>query len=130
SDNVHSINLMASAISRFRDPPKTISVLDARVVEPYQGTASLNFSVRLSSPAPAGGVQFDVATVAGGTATAGSDFVSRAVTAQVIPEGAREWTFTVDVLPDERTEGDEAVPVRLANVRGMQVYDAEALGVI
>ena len=130
SDNVRSINLMANTISRFRDPPNTISVMDARVVEPYQGPASLDFVVRLSSPAPAGGVTFDVATVGGGTATAGLDYVSHAATGQVIPEGEREWAFRVDVLPDERVEGDETVRVRLTNVRGMQVYDAEAVGVI
>ena len=130
SDNVRSINLMVEAVSRFRDPPNTISVLDAQVLEPYDGIATLNFPVRLSSPAPAGGVRFDVATVSSGTATAGLDYVSRSVTAQVIPEGEREWTFNVDVLPDELVEGDETVHVRLANVSGMQVYDAEAVGVI
>src|SRR5690606_34979394 len=63
SDNVRSINLMAETISRFRDPLNTISVLDAKVLEPYQNAARLGFLVRLSIPAPAGGVRFDIATV-------------------------------------------------------------------
>lgn len=130
SDNVRSINLMAETISRFRDPPNTISVMDAKVVEPYEGIASLRFPVRLSTPAPAGGVRFDVATVSSGTATDGSDYVARSVTGQVIPEGEREWMFNVDVLPDELVEGNETVNVRLSNVSGMQVFDAEAVGVI
>lgn len=130
SDNVRSINLMAETISRFRDPPNTISVMDAKVLEPYDGIARLNFLVRLSSPAPAGGVRFDIATVSGGTATAGDDYVPRSVVGHVIPEGEREWWFGVDVLPDELVEGDETVFVRLSNVSGMAVYDPEAIGLI
>lgn len=130
ADNVRSINLMAETISRFRDPPNTISVLDAKTVEPYTGVATLGFLVRLSTPAPAGGVRFDIATVSGGTATAGTDYRARSVTAQVIPAGEREWTFQVEVLPDTLVEGDETVRVRLSNVSGMQVFDAEAVGLI
>lgn len=130
SDNARSINLMAETISRFRDPPNTISVMDARALEPNEGSVQLNFVVRLSSPAPAGGVGFDIATVGGGTATPGSDYVARSGTGQVIPEGEREWSFQVEVLPDLLVEGDETVHVRLSNVSGMQVYDGEAVGVI
>lgn len=130
SDNVRSMNLMVETISRFRDPPNTISVLDAKVVEPYTGVATLNFPVRLSTPAPAGGVRFDIATVNGGTATAGTDYVAKSVTGQVIPAGEREWTFQVEVLPDTLVEGDETIRVQLANVSGMTVFDSEAAGLI
>ena len=130
SDNVRSINMMAETISRFRDPPNTISVMDARVIEPYSGYSTLSFKVRLSSPAPAGGVRFDIATVDGGTATAGADYTSKNLTGRVIPEGEREWWFDVDVLPDRQIEGDEHVLVRLSNVEGMEIYDEEGLGLI
>lgn len=130
SDNVRSINLMAETISRFRDPPNTISVMDAKVVEPYEGFASLAFLVRLSSPAPAGGVQFDIGTVEGGTATSGADYRPAMLRARVIPEGEKEKWFLVDVLPDELVEDDETVMVQLSNVRGMEVYDGEAVGLI
>ena len=130
SDNVRSMNLMVETISRFRDPPNTISVLDAKVLEPYTGVATLSFPVRLSTPAPAGGVRFDIATVSGGTATAGTDYLPRSVSGQVIPAGEREWTFQVEVLPDALVEGDETVRVRLTNVDGMPVFDSEAVGLI
>lgn len=130
ADNVRSIDLMAETISRFRDPPNTISVLGAKVVEPYGQVGHLSFIVRLSTPAPVGGVRFDIATIDGGTATAFQDYVPRTVTAQVIPEGQREWRFDVEVLPDELVEGDETVLVRLSNVSGMAVYDNEAVGLI
>src|SRR5690606_10416481 len=130
SDNVRSINLMAETISRFRDPLNTISVLDAKVLEPYQNAARLGFLVRLSTPAPAGGVRFDIATVGGGSASPGIDYVARTVTGQVIPEGERERLFEVAGLPDEGVEGDETLHARLSNISGMPVFDFEALGVI
>src|SRR5690606_7826495 len=109
ADNVRSINLMAGHVSRLRDPLGTISIRDARVFEDDLGSsrgATLVFDVRLSSPAPAGGVRFDVAVVAGGTATPGVDFTSASAVGQVIAAGQRDATFEVAVLPDTVIEPD------------------------
>lgn len=132
ADNVRSIGLMADKISRFRDPPNTISVLDAEAAfEPDAGVAVLTFEVRLSSPAPVGGVTFDIATGgAGGTAVAGSDYRATSLANQVIPQGERSYQFIVSVLPDTVVEGDETVPVTLSNVHGMALFDGAALGTI
>src|SRR5690606_24822972 len=73
ADNTRSINLMAETVSRYRNPPDTISVVGGRSVEPLvEGQGVLRFLALLSTPAPAGGVSFNIATVEGGTATAGS----------------------------------------------------------
>ena len=53
-------------------------------------------------PAGAGGVNFDIAT-ADNTATAGSDYVLRALTNQTIPEGNTTYTFDVTVNGDKRS---------------------------
>ena len=132
ADNVRSIGLMAGQISRFRDPLKTISVLDADpVFEPDSGQAIMTFEVRLSSPAPAGGVRFDIST--GGTtatATAGTDYVGSNLTNQLIPEGQRSYHFHVRLLPDMVVESDETIRVSVRNVSGMAAFDASAFGTI
>lgn len=130
ADNVRSMNLMADTIARFRDPVGTVSILDARTTEGDGGGVWLEFVVRISNPVPAGMLRFDVATTSGGTATAGQDYVADAMTNVEFPEGQREWTFKVQVLPDTLVEGDETVQVRLANVTGLPVYDGEAEGLI
>ena len=130
ADNVRSINLMAPRISRFRDAPGTISVWDAQpMVEQDELRSSLNFEVRLASPAPSGGVRFDIATD-GVTATPGSDYVGLALVDQVIPEGETSYWFQVEVLNDSIVEEDEAVNARLSNVRGATLFDAIGRGVI
>jgi hypothetical protein len=129
ADNVRSLNLMARTISRYRDPLNTISITDASVTETDAETVTLTFTVKLSSPAPAGGVRFDVLT-SNGTATAGHDYVSRSLIGQVIAEGNTSMTFDVNVLPDTLVEADETVLAVLRNVAGMAVFDPQGVGTI
>lgn len=129
ADNVRSINLMASRIARFRNTPNTIAIDDAQVNETNSDVALLVFSVNLSSPAPAGGVSFDIAT-SDGSATSGIDYEPLSMSGQTIPEGARSASFFVRVKPDTTIEPNETVRVALTNVTGMAVYDAEAVGTI
>ena len=132
SDNVRSLNLTGDTIARFRDPLDTLSILDARVLESDEGTRRLRFTIRASSPAPVGGVTFDL-SITGGTATSGVDWVPAP---DWLPEpteivaGSDTADFYLDVLPDTLEEGDETILVRLQNVQGMAVHDAEAVGVI
>lgn len=129
ADNVRSLNQMAPRAARFRDPSGTISVLDATIAEGDDGTRTMSFVVRLSSPAPAGGVHFDVAT-ADGTAGAGSDYLARSSAGQLIPEGERTYTFDVEIFGDPEEEPDETFMVNLGNVIGAEVFTGQATGTL
>ena len=129
ADNVRSLNLMARTISRYRDPPNTISISDATATESDSESVVLHFTVKLSSPAPAAGVRFDLAT-GNGTAAAGRDYLSRSLVGQVIPEGQNSAAFDVTVLPDTLVEPDETMLVALKNVVGTTVFDPSGIGTI
>lgn len=131
SDSVRSLNLTADTVSRFRDPLQTISIFDARVLESDDEARSIQFYIRTSTPAPEGGVTFEVA-VTGGTALAGQDWQPDASweTPTTIPAGGDTAAFRVEVQPDSAVEGDESILVGLANVQGMTVFDADAVGTI
>lgn len=123
ADNVRSLDQMAPRIARFRDPPGSVSVLDAVVLEDDVDTW-VTFTIRLASPAPAGGVRFDLATF-DGTAMAGSDYEAHARVGAQIAEGGRELSVTVRVHGDRLVEGAETFGLRISNVTGASVFDAE-----
>ncbi len=130
ADNVRSLNAMAPAIAAFRGPPGTLSIADAEIVEPDPGSSRmLVFLVRMSGPAPAGGVSFDLA-VTGGSALAGVDYLLPASTGGMIPEGQRETSVGIEIVGDAVIEPDETILVRLSNVVGAPVHDGEAVGTI
>ena len=101
----------------------TLSVGDAQVLEGDTGASSLTFTVTLSAPAPAGGVQFAIAT-ADGTATSGSDYTAKSVTGLSIPVGGATHSFTVQVFGDTTPEMDETLTVKLSDVVGATVGSA------
>lgn len=107
----------------------TLSINDVQVSEGDTGTKQLVFTVSLNAPAPTGGVTFDIAT-ADGTATAGSDYVARAVTGQTIAAGQTSATFAVDILGDTAVEPTEAFSVAVSNVVGATVADGQGVGTI
>jgi len=110
--------------------PLAIAINDVSIDEGDSGTVAIDFTVALNQVAPAGGVSFDIAT-ADGTATAGSDYVARALTGIVIPEGESSYTFTVTINGDDVIEGaDETFFVNLSNVTGADVSDGQGLGTI
>lgn len=76
-------------------PPPTLSIADAAISEGNSGTKPLVFTVRLSYPSTTA-VSYTVAT-ANGTASAGSDYVSSALSGQTIPAGQTSRTFTVNI---------------------------------
>jgi hypothetical protein len=106
----------------------TISVADATVTEGDSGTTTASFAVSLSTPAPAGGVTFDIAT-SDGSAQAPDDYTASSVTGATIPEGASSYTFDVSVNGDT-TEPDEIFSVDLSNVTGVDPGDTHAVGTI
>jgi len=106
-----------------------LSINDVSLNEGNSGTTSFVFTVSLSEPAPVGGVTFDIAT-ANGTATAGSDYVAKSLTAQTIAAGATTYSFTVDVNGDSTFEGNETFFVNVSNVTGAFIADGQGLGTI
>lgn len=122
SDNVRSINQLAAAVSRFRLPPRSLDVIAGEVFETDAGNARLQVRVRLSTPAPAGGVGFRVRNL-GGTATPGLDFVAFDQSLAVLA-GQQEVSFAVTVLPDQLDESHETIGLELVDVAGAQAVPA------
>lgn len=106
-----------------------LTIADVTVTEGNAGAALLTFTVGLDDPAPAGGVTFDIAT-SDGSATAGSDYVSRAATGLTIAAGQRTATFAVTVNGDAAFERAERVNVTVTNVVGATLVDGQAIGTI
>mgnify|MGYP002780412015 FL=1 len=106
-----------------------LSVGDAAAAEGDGGTTTLSFTVSLSQPAPAGGVSFDLAT-ADATATAGSDYVARALSGASIAPGASAAVFEVTVQGDTVVEPDETFFVNATSVVGATVLDAQGTGTV
>ncbi|MEP6947017.1 MAG: choice-of-anchor Q domain-containing protein, partial [Acidobacteriota bacterium] len=106
-----------------------MSINDVSAAEGDSGTSVLTFTVSLSSPAPVGGVTFDIAT-ADDTATAGSDYVAQTLTSQVIAAGGTTYSFNVTINGDTTFEANETFFVNLTNVVGATVADSQGIGTI
>ncbi len=110
-------------------PQPNLTANDVSHNEGNGGNITYSFTVSLSTPAPAGGVTFDIAT-ADGTATAGSDYVSRSLTGQTIAAGNSTYTFDVQVNGDVILEPDETFFVNVTNVTGAVITDGQGRGTI
>lgn len=111
------------------DAGALLRVDDVSRNEGDSGTSTFTFTVSLSEPAPAGGVTFDIAT-ADGSATAPSDYLARALSAQTIPPGGDSYAFAVTVNGDTTVEPDETFYVRVSNLVGAIAAVAEGVGTI
>ena len=109
-------------------PTTNISIAGASVTEGNAGTKLLTFTVSLSQ-ASASPVSYTIAT-ADGTATAGSDYVSRTLVGETIPAGMTSKTFDVTISGDTLVEPLETVLVNLSAVNGAAVADGQATGLI
>ncbi|WP_164489823.1 ExeM/NucH family extracellular endonuclease [Runella sp. SP2] len=107
-----------------------LSINDVTVTEGNVGTTTMTFTVTLSSPAPAGGVTFDIATADNTATAANNDYVSQSLTAQTIAEGETTKTFSVTINGDTDGESNETFFVNITNVTGANVSDAQGLGTI
>ncbi|MBN2385539.1 MAG: sortase [Anaerolineales bacterium] len=107
----------------------TLSIDDVSANEGDGGSTTFAFSVSLSSPAPAGGVTFDLATQ-DNTAQAPADYSAVSLTGQAIPAGSSTYAFHVTVLGDTTYENDETFFVNVTNVVGANPADAQGLGTI
>ena len=107
-----------------------LSTNDVSANEGNSGTTSFDFTVSLSSPAPAGGVTFDIATEDGSATVADNDYTANSLTGQTIPAGNSTYTFSVSVNGDATAEPNETFFVSVTNVTGATVVDAQGLGTI
>lgn len=109
--------------------PPSLSIDDVSANEGDSGATTFTFTVSLSSPAPAGGVSFDIAT-ADGTAAAGIDYIARSLSGQTIPAGSSTYTFNVTVNGDMAVEANEVFFVNVTNIVGAIAVDAQGTGTI
>ena len=101
--------------------------VDAEVVEGNAGTSPLAFEVLLSAASDLE-VTIDWA-VAGGTATAGADYVA-ASGVVTFPPGATTAAVVVEVLGDVIFESDETLTLTLSNAVNADLLDGVATGTI
>lgn len=111
-----------------------VSIQDAQVVEPKQGSVNMIFTVTLSAPAPAGGSSVDFTTVelapALNHATAGDDYTTTAGTVS-FAAGEQFKTILVPVLSDnKKNEANETFEVQLSNPVNLTIADGTATGTI
>ncbi|MDZ4326375.1 MAG: Calx-beta domain-containing protein, partial [Pseudomonas sp.] len=104
------------------DEPPTLSLADVTVQEGNQGTTSVRFTATLSGTSPYH-VIFSAMTV-DGSATAGSDFVSKYFGTQVIQAGQLSTDIVIPLLPDTRLEPDETFSLRLEGPTIATIGDA------
>jgi hypothetical protein len=127
-----TMNAAATVTASFASlATPTISVSDVSAPEGQSGTKNFDFSVTLSSPAPVGGVNFDITTAGTGSATAGVDYVTKSSLNQTIPAGGTgPYTFSVVVNGDTETEPNETFGVNLSINSGATAGDLQAIGTI
>jgi predicted extracellular nuclease len=107
-----------------------LSIDNVTQVEGDSGTTIFTFTVSLSSPAPAGGVTFDIATADGTATLADNDYAANSLSGQTIAAGNTTYTFDVTVNGDTATETTEAFAVNVTNVTGATVADGVGVGTI
>ena len=111
-----------------------ISIQDASVVEPKNGSVNMIFTVTLSAPAPAGGASVDFTTQdqapALNHATAGQDYTATSGTVN-FAAGEQFKTILVQVLSDnKKNESSETFLVVLSNPMNATIADGTATGTI
>ncbi len=109
------------------DPAVSVSISDAQIVEGNSGTKVLEFEVTLSK-ASGLPITFNYATV-DGTATAGSDYVSKAGTVDFAP-GETSKKIQVTINGDTDVEPNETFFVNLSGTTFATIEDGKATGTI
>ena len=114
--------------------PLSLSINNISLNEGNFGVTVANFTINLSSPAPAGGVSFDVATTNiranGNAAQAGKDYAAWQQLGKIIAQGQSSTSFAVKIMGDKITEPNEVFGVRLSNVTGAIIGSDFAVGTI
>jgi hypothetical protein len=108
----------------------SLTVSDVTRAEGNSGQTTFTFTVSLNSPAPAGGVTFDIATSDDTATDADNDYEPRSVTGVMISEGASTYQFAVEVNGDTLKELNEAFNVNVTSVTGANISDGQGTGAI
>ncbi len=107
--------------------PVSASINDPSVAEGASGNTTLQFTVSLDNPAPAGGATVDYAT-SSGTATSGSDYTAIGTTTLSFVAGETSKTVDVTVSGDSMVEIDETLTITLSNPTGTDVSITDSTG--
>jgi uncharacterized protein (TIGR03437 family) len=108
----------------------TLTINDVSLNEGNSGSRIFNFTVSLSTPAPAGGVHFNIATQDATATAADSDYLPRALSGVTMAAGQSISTFEVTVNGDLRIEPNEIFMVNVTDVSGASVADGQGIGTI
>ena len=108
----------------------TISINDVTQAEGNSGTSNFVFTVSLSSPAPVGGVTFDIQSADGTATVLDNDYSELGQLGATIAEGDSSRVFMIVVNGDTTDEADETFVVNLTNVVGATVADAQGQATI
>ncbi len=108
----------------------TLTINDVSLNEGNSGATSFTFMLKLSTPAPAGGVSFNIATQDATATASNNDYVARALTGQTIAAGQSTYAFEVAVNGDLSIESNETFLVNVTDVSGATLGDGQGLGTI
>ncbi len=108
----------------------SISISDVSQNEGNFGSSTFAFTVSLSSPAPAGGVTFDISTADSTATVADSDYVQNSLVGQTIAQNGTSYTFNVSVTGDLVPEQDQSFFVNISAVTGASLGDTQGRGTI
>ena len=107
-----------------------LCVGDVTVTEGNAGTNAAVFNISLSTPAPVGGVQFDVRTAVETASNFDSDYVYFEQNNVSIAAGSTSTSVTVLVNGDTRAEPSETFRLAISNVRGISAGDSVGIATI
>jgi uncharacterized protein (TIGR03437 family) len=108
----------------------TLTINDVTRNEGNSGENTFTFTIGLSTPAPAGGVSFNIATQDGTATTADNDYVARSLNRQTITAGQSTYNFDVTVNGDLSVEPNEIFLVNVTSVSGASLDDGQGIGTI
>ena len=105
-----------------------LSIDDVSVSEGDAGLTSVFFDVRLSSPAPSGGIDFEFSTSDGSADS--TDYDGHFLDRGRIDAGSSQTRIQIAVFGDYDIEADETFFVNLLNPVGATIGDAQAVATI
>ena len=119
----------ATAFDPCTGPP-ALTIDDVSVTEGDSGTVTASFKVTLSSPAPIGGVSFNIATADNSATDADNDYEPRNETAQTITAGNTDYDFDVTINGDTNIESNETFFVNVTGITGASNSSDQGVGTI
>ncbi len=98
--------------------PVVFFAVDVASIQETDTNQTYNFDIALSSPAPSGGVTFDVVDTGAGTATLGVDYSGLPLTTVSIAEGETSTQQSITVIGNDTDNGDQTLVMGFANPSG------------